>query len=54
MSCSACFSGYQHDGEPRGEMIKLNGLDTYVSEPTQGRPVNGIVVIIPDAFGMEL
>lgn len=53
MSCSACFSGYQHDGTPKGKMIKLNGLDTYVIEPT-GRPVKGIIVVIPDAFGIDL
>lgn len=34
-------------------MIKLHGLETYVSEPTGGRTVKGIIVIIPDAFGIE-
>ncbi len=34
-------------------MIKLHGLDTYVSEPTDGRVAKGIIVIIPDAFGID-
>lgn len=34
-------------------MIKLHGLKTYVTEPLQGRPIKGIIVIIPDAFGID-
>ncbi|KAI3401491.1 hypothetical protein diail_10925 [Diaporthe ilicicola] len=53
MSCPDCFSGSEHDGTPKGKMIKLHGLDTYVSEPPEGRPAKGIIVIIPDAFGID-
>lgn len=53
MSCPACFSGSEHDGTPKGKVIKLHGLDTYVTEPPEGRPAKGIIVIIPDAFGIE-
>jgi dienelactone hydrolase len=34
-------------------MVKLHGLDTYVTEPPEGRPAKGIIVIIPDAFGID-
>ena len=51
MSCPDCFAGHEHDGTPRGKDINLHGLDTYVSEPADGREVKGIIVIIPDAFG---
>jgi dienelactone hydrolase len=53
MSCPECFQGHQHEGTPRGTTTKLHGLDTYVAEPADGRPVRGIIVIIPDAFGWE-
>lgn len=53
MSCPDCFSGHQHDGEPVGKMIKLHGLSTYVVEPPEGRKVRGIIVYIPDAFGID-
>jgi dienelactone hydrolase len=53
MSCPDCFKGFVHQGNPRGQLIKLHGLDTYVSTPPSGRPVDGIIVIIPDAFGIE-
>jgi dienelactone hydrolase len=53
MSCPDCFSGHAYEGTPRGKVIQLHGLATYVSEPADGRPVRGIIVIIPDAFGWE-
>ncbi|RSL91421.1 hypothetical protein CEP52_014275 [Fusarium oligoseptatum] len=53
MSCPDCFKGSIHDGEPRGRTIKLHDLDTYVVEPSEGKEVKGIVVVIPDAFGWE-
>lgn len=52
MSCPACFRGYVNPGKPRGNVTKAHGLDAYVVEP-QDRPVKGIIVIIPDAFGWE-
>lgn len=36
-----------------GSMTKLHGLDTYVVEPPQGRQPKGIIVYIPDAFGID-
>lgn len=53
MACADCFQGAVHDGEPTGQTITLHGLDTYVSEPTGGRAVKGIIVMIPDAFGWD-
>ena len=53
MSCPDCFKGNVHEGTPNGSLTKVHGLDTYVSEPAEGKPVKGIVIIIPDAFGVE-
>lgn len=51
MSCPECLQGAIHEGQPRGEVTKIHGLDTYVSEPADGRVIKGIMVIIPDALG---
>ncbi|KAK0629356.1 dienelactone hydrolase family protein [Bombardia bombarda] len=51
MSCPDCFSGSVHEGQPRGSIIKLHGLDTYLVEPQDGKPIKGIIVMIPEAFG---
>lgn len=53
MSCQDCFSGHQHEGQPRGTRTQFHGLDTYVVEPPGGRQAKGIIVIIPDAFGIQ-
>jgi dienelactone hydrolase len=53
MSCPDCFSGNVHEGSPKGQITTLHGLDAYVSEPAEGTPVKGLIIIIPDAFGWE-
>nr|POE47809.1 ankyrin repeat and protein kinase domain-containing protein 1 [Quercus suber] len=48
-----CATGSLHAGTPKGELTKLHGLDCYVTNPPSGAP-KGIIVIIPDAFGIAL
>jgi hypothetical protein len=52
MACPDCFRGRVHEGTPQGKIVKLYGLDTYVSDPTENRTAKDIIVIIPDAFGL--
>lgn len=53
MSCPDCFGGHVHAGVPKGQVTKLYGVDTYVSQPAEGTPVKGIIIIIHDGFGWE-
>ena len=53
MSCPDCFRGHVHEGTPKGHVAQIHGLETYISRPAEGTEVKGIVVIIPDAFGIE-
>jgi len=48
-----CATGSLHTGTPTGRMQKVHGLDCYVADAPNGQP-KGIVVIIPDAFGIAL
>lgn len=48
-----CATGSLHTGTPTGRFEQVNGLRTYVADAPSGSP-KGIVVIIPDAFGIEL
>jgi hypothetical protein len=52
MSCPQCFSGHVNPGNPQGRFETVHGLRTYVAEPPKGKSPAGIVVIIPDAFGV--
>lgn len=52
MSCPACFSGHINDGTPKGRTEKVHGRLTYVAEPSSGTAPKGIIVMVPDAFGL--
>ncbi|KAI9764228.1 MAG: hypothetical protein M1840_008618 [Geoglossum simile] len=52
--CADCISGSIHEGTPKGRTATLHGLDTYISEPPDGRPPKGLVVMMPDIYGWEL
>lgn len=48
-----CATGSLHSGTPQGRIEKVHGLDCYVADAPSGSP-KGVVVIIPDAFGIGL
>jgi hypothetical protein len=52
MSCPDCFKGHVREGKPLGKIEKVHGRETYIAEPPEGKPAKGIVVIVPDAFGL--
>ena len=55
MSCEDCakpaeaVKGNFWAGEPSGKEVKLNGVDTYVAQPSS--PTGKAVILIPDVFG---
>jgi dienelactone hydrolase len=42
-----------HPGTAKGSTRTLHGLETYTAQPPSSAPSKGIIVIIPDAFGIE-
>ena len=52
MSCPKCFSGHVNPGTPLGSIKSVYGRRTYVAEPPHGKQPLGVIVIIPDAFGL--
>ena len=52
MSCPQCFTGHVNPGTPTGHWETVYGLRTYIAEPPASQKVLGIIVIIPDAFGV--
>lgn len=53
MACPACFNGTIHDEKPTGTMTTIHGLPVYVAPPPEGKTPKGLIVFIPDAFGIE-
>ena len=52
MACRECFSGTVHAGTPVGTVEEIYGRKTYVTKPPDGKESKGVVVFIPDAFGL--
>ncbi|KXJ86427.1 Alpha/Beta hydrolase protein [Microdochium bolleyi] len=47
-----CLKGTLHEGTPRGRYETIAELQTYVTEPPQGTPRNGnIILYFPDVWG---
>lgn len=53
MSCPQCFSGHINPGTPTGHWETIHGLRTYIAKPADGKDVRGIIIIVPDAFGVD-
>jgi len=49
-----CASGSLHSGEATGRFATVHGLETYIADAPDKGANNGIIVIIPDAFGLAL
>jgi len=49
-----CATGSLHTGTPTGRLDKVHELDCYVADVSDGAAPKGIIVIIPDAFGIAL
>ena len=41
------------DYKPKGTMTTIHGRTTYVARPSNNEQPKGIIIIIPDAFGLQ-
>jgi hypothetical protein len=47
-----CLSGTLHEGEERGEIQTISGLETYVATPKEGKANGNVVFYFPDVWGL--
>jgi len=50
-SGACCLMGNLHDGEPRGTLMTVGDVETYVVEPPEGKANGHIVLYFPDVWG---
>ncbi|KAH8800182.1 dienelactone hydrolase family protein [Xylogone sp. PMI_703] len=50
-SAACCISGFKHEGTPRGEMKKIDGVDTYIASP-KSKGHDKAILIVSDALGI--
>lgn len=46
-----CIAGNLHEGEPRGTQETVEGIETYVVHPPEGRSNGNIILYFPDVWG---
>jgi hypothetical protein len=51
-SGDCCLKGYIHGGEARGTWKVISNVETYVSEPPEGKANGHILLYFPDVWGM--
>lgn len=47
-----CLKGTIHEGEPRGRMTTISGIETYISTPPEGKANGHILLYFPDVWGL--
>lgn len=51
-SGGCCLEGHIHSGEPRGKFVDVADIETYVSQPAEGRANGHVLLYFPDVWGM--
>lgn len=50
-SDACCLKGTLHDGQPRGKITTIAGVETYVAEPPMDKANGHVVLYFPDVWG---
>jgi dienelactone hydrolase len=51
-SGACCVKGVIYDGEPRGKFVSVGEIETYISEPEEGKANGNVLLYFSDIFGM--
>lgn len=51
-SGACCLKGTIHKGEPKGKFVTIAEMETYISEPPEGKANRHILLHFPDVWGM--
>ncbi len=51
-SDDCCLKGNIHKGESRGRIETIADIETYVTQPAEGKANGHIVLYFPDVFGL--
>lgn len=50
-SGSCCLVGNIHEGEPKGKVETIAGIETYISSPSSNKANGHILLYFPDVWG---
>ncbi|KAF4239385.1 hypothetical protein CNMCM6805_005807 [Aspergillus fumigatiaffinis] len=49
---SCCFTGFLHQGNPKGEIEQINNIRAYIAHPEGDEKPNKAVILLSDIFGI--
>jgi dienelactone hydrolase len=49
---ACCLRGKIHTGDPKGNIVEIEGVETYVSEPPAGKANGNVLLYFPDVYGL--
>ncbi|KAG1743127.1 dienelactone hydrolase [Suillus lakei] len=52
--CKDCIQGVRHEGEPSGILETIADVACYVATPTVDYSKDKVILLLPDAYGIEL
>ncbi|KIK52828.1 hypothetical protein GYMLUDRAFT_265248 [Collybiopsis luxurians FD-317 M1] len=52
--CEHCVKGVTHEGEPKGKWEEINGVNCYITTPTNDYPKDKAIIFLTDLFGPQL
>lgn len=52
--CEHCVKGVIHEGEAKGTIEKIEGVEVYVATPTKDYPKDKAILLLTDIFGISL
>ncbi|KAF2158508.1 hypothetical protein M409DRAFT_38208 [Zasmidium cellare ATCC 36951] len=50
-SSLCCLNGSIHEGQPKGEILSIEGVDSYIAKPGDGKDSGNIIIYSPDVNG---
>jgi len=50
-SDACCLKGTLHEGQPRGKITTISGVETYIAEPPMDKANGHVVLYFPDVWG---
>lgn len=51
-SGQCCLKGSIHEGEPRGKIVTISDIETYISTPPENKANGNIILYLPDVWGL--
>jgi hypothetical protein len=53
ISGACCRPGFAHEGEPKGKIEKIEGVESYITTRSSGKTNDNVIIYFPDVHGLS-